>query len=339
MRIAILALEGSVLSAIAGLTDMFWITNKAIAASPAHASRFPPKAFETLIVSADGAPVWDAEGRLIHIDSSFKTAGLPDVVIAPGMLLGHDLQPLNMGSIRIAADWMKKLYDNGTLVAGAGTGGVILGEAGLLKGRSYSTTWWVSHMLQERYPDAVSTRGKNIEEDRGVITTGGCFSWISLALYLVEREAGADVANLTYEMSLKDNVLLSQALTPNPATIDRGMSLLVRAEEFIRFHDPSTNMVQLASALSVTERTLQRRIKMLSKETPKEFITRVRIEMACPMLISTNVSIRQVAHDCGYSEDTAFRKAFNQIMEMSPAQYRQWMRDKTTRGEIPPTKN
>ncbi|MBK0099686.1 hypothetical protein IBT49_27215 [Erwinia sp. S63] len=91
MRVAILALEGSVLSAISGLTDIFWITNKAVAGSPAYAARFPQAPFETVIVSADGAPVWDAEGRLIHIDSSFKAAGKIDVVIAPGMLLGQDL--------------------------------------------------------------------------------------------------------------------------------------------------------------------------------------------------------------------------------------------------------
>lgn len=41
MRIAILTLEGGVLSAIAGLTDLFWITNNAVAGSPAFAARFP----------------------------------------------------------------------------------------------------------------------------------------------------------------------------------------------------------------------------------------------------------------------------------------------------------
>lgn len=332
MRIAILALEGSVLSAIAGLTDLFWITNKAIAASPAHAARLSPKTFETLVVSADGAPVWDAEGRLIHIDSSFRAAGQPDVVIAPGMLLAPDLQPLNMTSIRLAASWFRTLHDKGTLVAGAGTGGIILGEAGLLRGRSYATTWWVSHMLQERYPDAVAARGKKLEEDRGVITTGGCFSWISLALHIIEKAAGADVAGLTSEMSLKDNDLLRQNLNHFSAPVSTGTSFLVRAQEFIRFRNPAVNASQLAAALGTTERTLQRRFRALSQETPKEFITRIRIEMACPMLVSTDVSIHQVAHDCGYSEDTAFRKAFNQMMEMSPAQYRQWMRIKSAQA-------
>jgi hypothetical protein len=34
MRIAIVAVEGSLLSAIAGLSDLFWITNQALRAPP-----------------------------------------------------------------------------------------------------------------------------------------------------------------------------------------------------------------------------------------------------------------------------------------------------------------
>lgn len=332
MRIAILALEGSVLSAVAGLTDLFWITNKAIAGSPAHAAKFPEKTFETLVVSADGGPVWDTEGRLIHIDSSFQAAGQPDVVIAPGMLLGADLRPLNIANIRLAAAWFKKVYENGALVAASGTGGVVLGEAGLLQGRSYATTWWVSHMLQERYPDAIPARGETLVEDRGVLTTGGCFSWISLALKIIEKGAGAEVAHLTSEMSLADNHFLGQHLGTPLESLSAGTSLLVRAQEIIRFQNPSINAAQLAVALNTTERTLQRRLKTLSQETPKEFITRIRIESACTMLTSTSVSIRQISRDCGYSEETSFRKAFNQMMEMSPAQYRQWMAAKATSG-------
>lgn len=325
MRIAILALEGSVLSAVAGMTDLFWITNKAIASSPVHAARFPDKAFETLIVSANGDPVWDTEGRLIHIDSSFQGAGAVDVVIAPGMLLGPDLQPINLDSICQAAGWFNKLYQQGAWVAAAGTGGVILGEAGLLNDRSCTTTWWVSHMLQARYPQARLAKGKTLEEDDRVITSGGCFSWISLALYIIEKSAGKAVADLTREMSLADNPVLHTHLPGSPGAGKSSTPFLVRAQEIIRLENPAINAAQLAAALNVTGRTLQRRMKALSQETPKEFITRIRIELACTILASTDVSVRQTALQCGYSEDTAFRKAFHQVMAMTPAQYREWI--------------
>jgi len=325
MRIAILALEGSVLSAIAGLADLFWISNKAIASSPAHACKFSTAPFETLIVSADGAPVLDTEGRLIHIDSSFQGAGNLDVVIAPGMLLGPDLQPINMHNILRAAGWIKELHEKNVCIAASGTGAVVLGEAGLLDDRHYSTTWWVSHMIKERYPTSQLSKGKMVEEDRGIVTSGGCFSWISLAMHLIEKGAGIEVANLTSEMSLNDNHLLRQSLSHSNVAAKSDSTFMIRAQEIIRLKNLSITAAELADALHTTERTLQRKLKTLSQETPKEFITRVRIESACNMLVSTNVSVRKVAQDCGYSEDTAFRKAFNQVMDMSPIQYRQWM--------------
>ncbi len=247
------------------------------------------------------------------------------MVIAPGMLLGPDLQPINLDSIRQAAGWFNKLYQQGCWIAAAGTGGVILGEAGLLNDRFYTTTWWVSHMLQARYPQARLAKGKTLEEDDRVITSGGCFSWISLALYIIEKSAGKAVADLTREMSLADNPVLHTHLPGSPGTGKSSTPFLVRAQEIIRLENPAINAAQLAAALNVTGRTLQRRMKALSQETPKEFITRIRIELACTILASTDVSVRQTAMQCGYSEDTAFRKAFHQVMAMTPAQYREWI--------------
>ncbi|MDZ7280019.1 helix-turn-helix domain-containing protein [Pantoea eucrina] len=332
MRIAILALEGSVLSAISGIADLFWITNIAIKGSPVHTALFSGKTFETVIVSADGAPVWDTEGRLIHIDSSFQGAGQVDVVIAPGMLLTPDLQPLNLANIHLAAKWVNTLYQQGALVAACGSGSIVLGEAGLLDHRAYATTWWLSHMLRERYPSARPSRGKVLEEEGGIVTTGGCFSWIALALHIIEKGAGEDVAQLTASMSLTDNPFLRQHAGLLPRSAQGSTTFLLRAQEIIRFQNPAINAAQLAIALNTTERTLQRKLRLLSQETPKEFITRVRIELACTILLTTQVSIKQVAAECGYSEDTAFRKAFNQVMEMSPAQYRQWMVTRANTG-------
>lgn len=330
MRIAILALEGSVLSAISGIADLFWIANHAVAASPQHAGRFNGNPFEVSIVSADGGPVWDVQGRLIHIDSSFKSATRPDVVIAPGMIIGTNRKPNNMVSVKLAAKWFHSLHESGSVVAATGTGAFILGEAGLLAGKSFSTTWWFYHTMRERYPDAKSEWGKVLEEDGRVLTTGGCFSWISLVLHLIQKKAGADVAKLTAGMSLTDNDSLCQHLYVPPGLADTGHPLLLRAQDIIRFRQPSVTAAQLAAALNTTERTLQRKLKNLTQETPKEFITRIRIESACVMLANPTLSIRQVATECGYTEDTAFRKAFIKIMGVTPVQYRRWVADRAS---------
>lgn len=328
MRIALLATEGSLLSAIAGLSDMFWITNQAVSASPQHAGKFTSAPFETVIVSADGAPVWDAQGRLIHIDCSFQSAGQPDIVIATGMALDNDRAPVNTESIRKAAAWVKQCYEAGSQVAGACAGGFILGEAGLLNGRSCTTTWWLFHTLQQRYPEARPVWGKSLEEDGRVLTSGGPLSWVALALHIIKREAGPEAAKLTADMAVADSQPLSQQIYAPPGFINTRHPILMRAEEIIRYQNPAVSAEGLSAALNTTERTLQRKLRKLTQETPKEFITRVRIESACVLLANPVTNIREVAAECGYTEDTAFRKAFIQVMGMTPTQYRKWIAER-----------
>ena len=87
---------------------------------------------------------------------------------------------------------------------------------------------------------------------------------------------------------------------------------------------------ELAEALNMTTRTLNRKMKALIQESPKEFITRVRIETASVLLESPGKTISQIANACGYGDDTAFRRAFSAIMGMSPGRFRERLTPKGT---------
>lgn len=328
MRIAIIALEGSLLSAVAGLSDMFWITNRAVASSPEFARRQQEAIFEPLIVSADGKPVRDAQGRLIHTDSSFQEAGEPDVVLVTGMALDDSRMPVNSAGVSSAAQWISRQYARGALTGAACAGSFVLGEAGLLNGRACTTTWWLFHTLRERYPAAKPVWGKALEEQDRVVTTGGPLSWAALALHIIKKQAGADVARLAADMAVADSQPLSQQIYAPPGFVNMRHPLLLRAEEIIRYRNPAITAGQLAASLNTTERTLQRKLRALTNETPKAFITRVRIESACVLLANPAANVRAIAAECGYSEDSAFRKAFSQMMGMTPGQYRKWATDR-----------
>ncbi|MGM3172909.1 GlxA family transcriptional regulator [Dickeya lacustris] len=328
MRIAIIAIEGSLLSAVAGLADMFWITNQTALSSPRHVATQPNTRFETIITTADGNPVNDAQGRKIQPDCAFAQAGNPDYVLMTGMALGHDRLPLNEDAIRHAADWVRQQYEQGAYVGGACAGSLVLGEAGLLDGRACTTTWWLYHTLRQRYPKAKAVWGKSLEEQDRILTSGGPLSWAALALHIVKRVAGPELAKLTADMAVADSQPLSQQLYAPPGFISTQHPLLLRAEEIIRYRHPAITAEQLAAQLNTTPRTLQRKITALTGESPKAFITRVRIESACVLLASPVCHIRKVAAACGYTEDSAFRKAFLHVMGMTPTHYRRWISDR-----------
>lgn len=339
MRIAILAVDGSLLSAIAGLSDLFWITNQGLRAPPAGvAAGLPDRAdplFKTTIVSADGKPLRDPQGRLIPVDGAFEDLDRYDAVLATGMALGPDGLPPASKSIAQGAEWMRALHRQGALVGAACAGTFVLGEAGLLDGRRCTTTWWLHHAFKRRFPKARPVWGTALEEQDGVVTTGGPLSWVDLGLHVIRRLAGAEIAKLAADISVADSLPLPQMIYAPRGFINNTDPLLLRAEQIVRHASPGLTAEGLARALGLSGRTLHRRLKELTDESPKEFITRVRIETACVLLETPGASVKQIALACGYGEESVFRRAFVQLTGMTPADYRRWSAGRTAEVGVP----
>ncbi|MCU4971882.1 DJ-1/PfpI family protein [Halobacteria archaeon AArc-m2/3/4] len=87
-------------------------------------------------------------------------------------------------------DLVAQLYANGTTVASVCTGAMVLADAGLLEGRP-ATTHHDAVADLEAHADVVDAR---VVDDGDVLTAGGVTAGIDLALWLLEREFGADVA-------------------------------------------------------------------------------------------------------------------------------------------------
>jgi transcriptional regulator GlxA family with amidase domain len=339
VRVAVIAVDGSLLSAIAGLTDLFWITNQALRAPPEgtlpEASVRARPLFETTIVSADGANLPTAQGRSVSVDGAFADVGHCDVILVAGMALGTDGLPPASDTIRHAANWLRAQHRHGVLIGGACAGTFVLGEAGLLDGKRCTTTWWLHNAFKRRFPKARPIWGTAIEEQDNVITTGGPLSWIDLALHVIKRTAGADVAKLAADVSVADNSPMPQMVYAPRGFVNAVDPLLLRAEQIIRGAGPGLTAEVLATELKFSTRTLHRRLKDLTDESPKSFITRVRIETACVLLETPGSSIKQVAVQCGYTDETAFRRAFTQLSGMTPADYRRWSHKRLTQPENP----
>lgn len=331
MRIGLLALPYSMRSAIAGLTDMFWLANQVITQNPTlnrDLSRAAPF-YDVKIITGDGKPVMDVQGRIIESDSAFDEIEHFDVIIASGMQLDDQKYPLAKQAVLEAAQWLKEKYSQGSCIAGACAGSFVLGEAGLLNGRECTTTWWLFHTFRERYVSAKPQWGKTLVEQDNVITTGGPLSWVDLVIHLVRLHAGNDIAKLTADMAVADSQPLSQQLYAPGGFLNSRHPLLIKAEHLVRYQTPAITVEQLAAALNMTTRTLNRKMAFLVQESPKSFITRVRIETAVMLLESPVKTVSQIANACGYQDETAFRRAFKGVMGMSPGHYREWIKDRT----------
>jgi transcriptional regulator GlxA family with amidase domain len=80
----------------------------------------------------------------------------------------------------------------GSIIAAVCTGGMILAAAGLTRGRRATTHHLAVDALRASGADVVDAR---VVDDGDIVTCGGVTSGIDLALWLVERFAGREIAD------------------------------------------------------------------------------------------------------------------------------------------------
>lgn len=160
--------------------------------------------FEVALVTLDGAErVLTGVGTTLVPDRAL--AERPDLVIVPGGgLLSESptgvLAELERGAIPAA---LARLHGEGVAMASVCTGALLLGAAGLLAGRPATTNRLALDRLRETGAEVIDTR---VVDDGDILTAQGVTAGLDLALWLVERERGADfatalAAGIEYERS------------------------------------------------------------------------------------------------------------------------------------------
>ena len=66
-----------------------------------------------------------------------------------------------------------------------------------------------------------------------------------------------------------------------------------------------------------------RLIKRIFRLTPSQLITQTRLAAASRLLLETRTSVVEVAHQCGFSDHSAFTRAFRSATGLTPSQFRE----------------
>ena len=110
----------------------------------------------------------------------------PDIVLVPG---GRGSRPLMHDEELLG--WLRDVDRATRWTTSVCTGSLLLGAAGLLEGRRATGNWLVLDALRRFGADPVGGRWV---EDGKVITAAGVTAGIDMALHLVDREVGPEVA-------------------------------------------------------------------------------------------------------------------------------------------------
>ncbi|MBV9606329.1 MAG: DJ-1/PfpI family protein [Solirubrobacterales bacterium] len=148
----------------------------------------PP--FEVLTLGVAAEPVAAYGGLRLTPQATLAEAGRLDVLIVPGAIRIDDVLADSrlMQAVRGAAG-------DTPVVASVCTGAFVLGAIGLLEGRPWTTHWEDVDDLAGRVADSEGGEAWVRWVDAGgVLTSGGLSSGIAMALHLVDRFAGRDLA-------------------------------------------------------------------------------------------------------------------------------------------------
>jgi len=142
--------------------------------------------FQLYTVSERTDDITGSGGLKLVPDYTFDTAPQPKVIVVPAQ----------RGSQALHA-WLRKVSPATDVTMSVCTGAFQLGKAGLLSGKSATTHHDFFNQFEKAFPDVSLKRGLRFVENEKISTAGGLTSGIDLALRVVDRYFGRDVAQAT----------------------------------------------------------------------------------------------------------------------------------------------
>ena len=227
---------------------------------------------------------------------------------------------------------LRAAYERGVRMVSFCGGAFALAAAGILDGRSATTHWMDIEDLARRFPKVrVETDVLYVDEGQ-VLTSAGTASGIDLALHIVRLDYGPEVANKVARRMVtaphREGGQSQFAFTPVPVSPFGDAIGAVMNWMFEHLDEPMT-VDQLARLAAMSSRNFARRFVEVTGTTPVRWLTHQRILRAQDLLAATSLSVDVIASRVGFGTAVNLRHHFRRETSMTPAAYRQQVRQLT----------
>lgn len=197
-------------------------------------------------------------------------------------------------------------------VAGLCTGSFLLGQMGFLEGRRATTHWSYASEMRKAFPNV------RVEDDRIFInegpvwTSAGLTAGLDLAVGLVEKDLGRDVAGaiarrlVMHHRRAGGQSQHSELLQLAPSS-DRIQKTLIHAKTHLA--NPLT-VEELAEVAALSPRQFSRAFHAETGQTPAKAVEQLRLEAARLMIEETRHPMDQIARESGFVDLRRMRDAF-----------------------------
>jgi len=271
--------------------------------------------YEWTHVSADGQEVGASNGVSL----------LPDTII--GEPINVDMlivfaagTPQNFRDDRCFA-WLRAVARRGTTIGGVSGGPYLLARAGLLDGYRATVHWEHAAALQDEYPQLALEPGLFVI-DRARITCAGGTAALDLAIKIIEKDNGIDLAREVGEWFIR-----SEAREPGhrqrPVLAERfgtrNARLLTMLEAMEQHIETPLNCAKLAALADISVRQLERLCRTELGRSIGETYMQLRLACAAQLLRSTDMSTTEVAMASGFRSPSHFSRRFKAAYGFPPS--------------------
>jgi transcriptional regulator GlxA family with amidase domain len=302
MTIFVLALDGAFDTGLAVVLDAFATANELAEMSGLAAPRFK------VVVIGVRKKITTSQGLILHV-SSVPRRIVPDWVVVPAIgykMPGPLLAALARSDTKEAVNTLRALSYQGARTAAACIGTFVLAESGLLDHQVATTTWWLSPLFRQRYPNVRLDESQMIVKSGKCVTAGAALSHMDLALWLI-RQKSPSLAALTAKYLIVDQRPSQSAYILSDHLVHAD-PLIERFERWARGRlAKGFSLDDAAEAVMTSKRTLARRMQSVLGKSPLAYFQDLRVERAVHLLKTTNHSVDQIATQVGYADGVTLR--------------------------------
>jgi len=278
------------------------------------------KHYDIEILSETGGPVTNSLGLALET----KPIGPLDydTLVVTGALEPEPSTPAVLAYVREASAQCRR-------VTSICTGAFVLAEAGLLDGRRATTHWFLARRLQASYPRIRLEEDRIFIIDGPVWTSAGMSAGVDLALGMVEKDLGTEMArSIARKLVLYHRRAGGQsqhsALLEMDAKSDRIQTALDYAKRNLR---SELSVEQLAEAARLSPRQFSRAFRAETGQSPAKAVEHLRVEAARLMMEQSRHPIDVVAAETGFADRERMRRAFLRAFGQPPQAIRRTARE------------
>ena len=225
---------------------------------------------------------------------------------------------------------LRRLHAKGSLICSVGSASTLLAEAGLLNGRPATTHWQDFGRFEATYPEVELKRRHLITQSDRIYCVGSVNSIADFMVHLLSQWYGEQIARAVeaqFSPEARQSFATAAFLQQAP---DSHHDALVREAQDAMASQPEAahTLASLAEALDLSPRSLGRRFRDATGQSPMQYLRALRLREAKALLRQSDLSIADIAWRCGYGSPSRFAQAFRSATGLSPRSYRMAVRGK-----------